>query len=44
MTKRENPKVFAKFKKFANNIINTKANMPVTIILNFKYFIYIVSS
>ena len=40
MIKRENPNVFSKFKKFANNMIDTKANMPVPIILNFKYFIY----
>jgi len=38
--KRDNPKVFSKFKKLANNMIDIKPNMPVTIILSFIYFIY----
>ena len=40
MIKRENIKVFAKFKRLANIMIDIKANIPVTIILNFKNFIY----
>jgi hypothetical protein len=40
MSKRENIKVFAKFKRLANIMIDIKANIHVTIILNFKNFIY----
>jgi hypothetical protein len=41
MIKRENPKVFSKFKRLANNMIDTKASTPVTIIsiLNFLYIV-----
>ncbi len=40
MIKRENIKVFSKYKRLANIMIDTKANVPVTIILNFKSFMY----
>ena len=40
MIKRENIKVFAKFKRLANIMIDIKANIPVTIIFNFRNFIY----
>ena len=39
-TIRENPTAFSKFKRRANNISDTKANIPVTIILNFENFMY----
>jgi hypothetical protein len=38
--KRVNPKLLLKFKRLANNMVDIKPNMPVTIILNFIYFIY----